>query len=66
MLRIGGLRTAAILAAPGELILHNTGARFNTDVILVAYQVLDRASALEISESHWNIGMIMKKLGIGI
>jgi dienelactone hydrolase len=62
MLRIGGLRTAAILAAPGELILHNTGARFDADAIRVAYRAAGRASILEISESPWSLGMIIEKL----
>jgi len=62
MLRFGGLRTAAILAAPGELVLHNTSARFDTAIIRQAYRAIDHASALEISKSPWTVGMVLKRL----
>jgi dienelactone hydrolase len=35
--RVGDLRTAGILSAPGKLFIHNTGGRFRTDEIANAY-----------------------------
>jgi hypothetical protein len=60
MLRLGGLRTAAILAAPGRLILHNVGAHLDTATIRTAYQAAGDASALETSESLWSVDKILR------
>jgi dienelactone hydrolase len=64
MLRLGGLRTAAILAAPGELILHNTGAHLDVAPIRAAYRAVGRESALEVSGPLWSIDKIRQCLGV--
>lgn len=64
ILRLGDLRTAAILAAPGELILHNTGAHLDADPIRAAYRAAGRASALEVSEPLWSVNRILKLIGL--
>jgi hypothetical protein len=38
MLRLGGLRAAAILAAPGKLVLHNAGAHCDLAAVRTAYR----------------------------
>jgi hypothetical protein len=63
MLRFGGLRTAAILAAPGGLILHNTGAHVDTAPIRAAYRALGHESAVEISEPAWSVRRTLDRLG---
>ncbi len=62
ILRFGGLRTAAILAAPNELVLHNTGAHVDEAAIRTAYRAAGRAGALEISASAWNVARILTYL----
>jgi hypothetical protein len=62
ILRFGGLRTAAILAAPNELVLHNTGAHFDGAVVRTAYRAAGRFSALEVSEDTWNVARILAYL----
>ncbi|MBN1845757.1 MAG: prolyl oligopeptidase family serine peptidase [Sedimentisphaerales bacterium] len=37
--RIGGLQTAAILTAPGELLIHNTGSMLTTETIRQSYRL---------------------------
>jgi hypothetical protein len=63
MLRLGGLRTAALLAAPGRLVLHHPGAHFDSAAIRTAYRTLGLASSLEISESPWSVGAVLGRLG---
>ena len=63
MLRLGGLRTAAILAAPGKLALYHTGARFDSTAIRTAYRAIGFSSALEISGSLWSVGTILDRFG---
>jgi dienelactone hydrolase len=63
MLRLGGLRTAAILAAPSQLVLHYAGAHFDAAAPRTAYQAIGVAPSLEISESPWNVGTVLERLG---
>jgi hypothetical protein len=60
ILRLGGLRTAAILASPGRLVLYNTSARFDAAVIRAAYRAAGHESALEISGPPWSVDRIVK------
>jgi dienelactone hydrolase len=62
MLRIGGLRTAAILVAPGKLVLYNMSARFDATTIRTAYRAAGCASALEVPESPWTVGVVINRL----
>jgi dienelactone hydrolase len=63
MLRIGDLRTAAILAVPGDLVLHNVGPGFDATPIRMAYRASNRASGLEVSQASWNVGRVLEVLG---
>lgn len=63
MLRFGGLPAAAILAAPGKLILHNTRGRLDVAAIRAAYRAAGRESALEVSEGAFSGGQILDCLG---
>ncbi|MCU0914315.1 MAG: DUF4038 domain-containing protein [Planctomycetes bacterium] len=64
ILRCGGLTTAALLAAPDGLVLHNTGAHLDSSALRTVYQATGRAAALEISESAWSLGAILGCLGV--
>jgi dienelactone hydrolase len=63
MLRLGGLRTAAILAAPNNLVLHNAGAHLDSAPIRVAFRGVGFSSSLEVSESRWSVGTVLDRLG---
>jgi dienelactone hydrolase len=63
MLRVGGLRTAAILTAPGKLVLHRAGAHLDCTPIYRAYRVIGLASSLEMSEMPWTVRMILERCG---
>lgn len=47
ILRVGGLRTAAILCAPGELLLRGA-SRFDTGIVRDAYRALGRERAFQV------------------
>jgi hypothetical protein len=64
ILRLGGLTTAAILVAPGELILHNAGAHLDTAPIRAAYQAAVRDSALEVSDPLCSVNRILELIGL--
>ncbi len=50
MRRLGDFRTAAVLAAPHPLLLHDTGAKFTASAwIAEVYQALGAASALQVA-----------------
>jgi dienelactone hydrolase len=65
MLRIGGLRTAATLVAPGALVIHNTQNRFRTDAIRTAYRAAGRKRALRVSQARWSTDEILRALQAG-
>jgi hypothetical protein len=50
ILALGGFQTAAMLAAPHPLLLHNTGAKFPTEAVAKAYMSA-KASAKLRSEN---------------
>ena len=62
MLRVGGLRTAASLAAPGRLVLHNLQGRFNPSPVLASYEAAGAKDAITISETDWNLSRILEAL----
>ena len=64
MLRLGGLRTAAILRAPGKLVLHNAGAHLDSAPVRTAYRGAGFSSSLEMSESRWSVGRILGRFGL--
>ncbi len=51
MLRVGGLRTAAILCAPRKLVLHNTQGKFDASWVQEAYRAAGAEGALTVSEA---------------
>jgi dienelactone hydrolase len=63
MLRLGGLRTAAILTAPGKLVLHHAGAHFDSAAVQTAYRAIGLASSLEMSESVGRVGTVLERFG---
>jgi len=50
ILKAGGLATAAALAAPRPLFLHNAAGRFDTKPLRAAYRAADAAKALRIEK----------------
>ncbi len=46
--RLGGLASAAALATPAELYLHNTGAKFQADEMESAYRAADAIDRLRV------------------
>jgi dienelactone hydrolase len=62
LMRVGGLRTAASLAAPGRLVLHNLQGRFDTSPVLAAYEAAGAKDAVSISETDWNLARILEAL----
>jgi len=47
--RVGDLRTAGALVAPGRLLIHNTKGRFKTDWFEDAYRAAGASSALQVT-----------------
>jgi hypothetical protein len=62
MMRFGGLRTAASLAAPSRLVLHNMQGRFNPAPVLAAYAAAGAEGALTLSETGWDAGKVLEAL----
>jgi hypothetical protein len=62
MLRVGGLRTAAILCAPRRLVLHNTRGNLDAGQIRDAYRAAGAENALTVSEAAWDDGKIEEAL----
>jgi dienelactone hydrolase len=52
ILRLGGLRAAAALAAPGELLLHHTGGALDSGWARKAYELGGRPRALQTHEKR--------------
>jgi len=48
ILRIGGTDTAGALIAPAQLVIHNTGQKFQTRTIEAAYRAADAAKNLRV------------------
>lgn len=47
--RLGGFSGVAALAAPNPLLLHNTGEKFNTEILKEAYEASPARTALRLS-----------------
>jgi dienelactone hydrolase len=64
ILRVGGLRTAGILAAAagGKLVLHNTQGRFDATRIREAFKAAGREQDLTVSEAAWSTDRILQAL----
>ncbi len=62
MMRFGGLRTAASLAAPGRLVLHNMQGRFNASPVLAAYAAAGADGSITLSETGWDAAKIAEAL----
>ncbi len=62
MLRVGGLRTAAILCVPRRLVLHNTQGRFDASWVRDAYRAAGAEDALTVSEAAWGDEKILEAL----
>jgi hypothetical protein len=62
LLRVGGLRTAAILCAPRRLVLHNTKGKFDASWVRDAYRAAGAESALTVSEEAWDTKKILETL----
>lgn len=62
LLRIGGLRSAAILAAPDRLALHRPGGKFAEAPVRAAYAAAGAAEALEIHADGWDTTRILQAL----
>jgi dienelactone hydrolase len=60
LMRWGGLRTAAALAAPGRLVLHNLQGRLDPSRPLAAYKAAP--DALTLSETPWDAARILDAL----
>jgi len=50
--RAGDFRTAATLVAPAPLLIHNTGALFQTDWAVNAYRAASREASLSLREAQ--------------
>ena len=64
ILRVGGLRTAGILAAAlgGDLVIHNTQGKFDATWIREAFKAAGREAALTVSEGKWTTEQILQAL----
>jgi dienelactone hydrolase len=64
ILRVGGLRTAGILAATlgGNLVIHNTQGKFDAMWIRDAFKAAGRENALTVSEAKWTTEQILQAL----
>jgi hypothetical protein len=58
--RAGDFRTAAALAAPSRLLIHNSGAKFDTVWIEDVYKSLGRPSALEVEREKLRAARIVE------
>ena len=52
ILRFGGMRAAAALAAPGPLLLHHTGGALDPTRARRAFELQGRPEALRVSASR--------------
>lgn len=48
--RVGGLKTAAALSAPGQLFMHNINKTFDSEWVKKSYLSMDEADKLKIKE----------------
>lgn len=62
LLRIGGLRSAALLAAPDRLILHRSAGKFAAAPVRAAYVAAGAPGALEVHPEGWNADRILGAL----
>lgn len=53
LLRVGGLRTAAVLNAPRRLVLHDTRGRFDASWARAAWRAAGAEDTLTVSEEAW-------------
>jgi cephalosporin-C deacetylase-like acetyl esterase len=60
--RVGGLRTAILLAAPSRMIVHNTGDRFEMRWLAEFYEKVSAASAIEIHRGRLSDSDVVKWL----
>ena len=60
MLRLGGSRSAAAIAAPGRLVLHNMQGRYDPGPVLQAYAATK--DPLTMSETGWDATRILEAL----
>jgi len=60
--RVGGFQTAAILTAPGALMIHNTGEAFPADEIKAVYRLEKSAKDLRIRKKQLKPRAILKFL----
>jgi len=64
IMRIGGLRTAGILAAAGtgDLVIHDTSGRFASAWIRDAFRIAGRENAFVVSDKAWTADGILEAL----
>ena len=62
--RAGDLRTAAALAAPQPLLLHNTGDAFQTAWIADVYRAANAAKNFRVEKQPAAVGEIAKWIGL--
>jgi dienelactone hydrolase len=64
ILRVGGLRTALILSAPGPgtVVLHDTQAKLQVETLLAAFRAAGRQDAILVSEAAWGVEQIQEAL----
>ena len=63
ILRVGGIHTAATLAAPGILLIHNTGPEFNAGWIADAYRAAGAEESLSIREGKATEDIVAEWVG---
>jgi hypothetical protein len=59
IVRLGGLRAAGTLAAPGRLFVHNTGDGLDTTWIEEAYRIENAAASLRVSRNEATVAQIV-------
>jgi dienelactone hydrolase len=62
IVRLGGLRAAGTLVAPGRLFLHNTGDGLDTNWIEDAYRIENAAAGLQVSRNEATVAQIVAAL----
>lgn len=62
LLRIGGLRSAAVLAAPDRLILHRSAGKFVEAPVRAAYGAAGAPEAIGIHAEGWDAARILEAL----
>ncbi len=62
IVRLGGLRAAGTLVAPGRLFVHNTGDGLDTSWIEESYRIENAAAGLEVSRNEATVAQIVAAL----